>query len=61
MERLWVSGYRIRIHVHDEVVIEAPMNASLEEACQIMSITPDWAPGLLLKADGYECEFYQKD
>jgi len=61
MDRLWVAGYRIRMHVHDEVVIEAPMNASLEEACEIMSVTPDWAPGLLLRADGYECEFYQKD
>ena len=46
---------------HDEAVIEAPIDASLDEACQIMSIAPDWTPGLILNAAGYECEFYQKD
>jgi DNA polymerase len=61
MSRLMSAGYRIVMHVHDEAVIEAPINASLEEACQIMSIAPGWTPGLILNAAGYECEFYQKD
>lgn len=61
MSRLMAAGYKIVMHVHDEAVIEAPMDVSLEEVCQIMSITPDWTPGLILNAVGYECEFYQKD
>ena len=61
MSRLDAVGYKIVMHVHDEAVIEAPTEAVLEEACQIMSITPEWTPGLILNAAGYECEFYQKD
>ena len=55
------KGFNIVMHVHDEAVIEASIDASLDEACQIMSIAPDWTPGLILNAAGYECEFYQKD
>lgn len=61
MSRLLAAGYKIVMHVHDEAVIEAPRNASLEDACQMMSKAPDWTPGLILNAAGYECEFYQKD
>lgn len=61
MSRLMAAGYKIVMHVHDEAVVEAPMDASLDEVCRIMSITPDWTPGLILNAAGYECEFYQKD
>ena len=61
MSRLMAAGYKIVMHVHDEAVIEASIDASLDEACQIMSIAPDWTPGLILNAAGYECEFYQKD
>ena len=59
MKRL--KEYRIVGHVHDEVIIEAPQEASLLEICEIMGQTPDWLPGILLRADGYECAFYQKD
>lgn len=48
-------------HVHDELIIEVPEEASMQEICDIMGQTPDWMPGLLLRADGYECLFYQKD
>jgi DNA polymerase len=48
-------------HVHDELIIECSKDVSLESVCKQMSRTPPWAPGLLLRADGYECEFYQKD
>ena len=51
----------IVMHIHDEIVIEADMRMSLDVVCQQMSRTPPWADGLLLCADGYECEFYKKD
>ena len=48
-------------HVHDEIIIECDKRMSVEEVCKQMSRTPPWIPGLLLRADGYECEFYKKD
>ena len=48
-------------HVHDEMIIEADRRMSLEAVCEQMGRTPPWAAGLLLRADGYECEFYKKD
>ena len=48
-------------HVHDEIIIEADRRMSLSAVCEQMGRTPPWAEGLLLRADGYECEFYQKD
>lgn len=48
-------------HVHDEIIIEADKMMSLEAVCEQMGRTPPWASGLLLRADGYECEFYKKD
>lgn len=61
MRRLEAAGYPIVMHVHDEAVIEAPADASLDDICAIMGQTPAWAEGLLLRADGYVCDFYQKD
>jgi DNA polymerase len=51
----------IVMHIHDEIVIEAPREVSTEEICQVMSETPPWAKELLLRAEGFECDFYQKD
>ena len=48
-------------HVHDEIIIEADRRMSVEAVCEQMGRTPPWAKGLLLRADGYECSFYQKD
>lgn len=48
-------------HVHDELIIETPIGASLDAICEQMGRTPEWIDGLLLKADGYETNFYQKD
>lgn len=56
-----LSTYRIVAHVHDEVIIEANIQISIIEVCKQMSQVPPWAKVLLLDADGYECEFYQKD
>ena len=56
------NGYPVIFHVHDEAVIEMPNGqGSLEEACRLMAITPDWAKDLPLRADGYECAYYRKD
>lgn len=48
-------------HVHDELIIEADSRMSLSAVCEQMGRTPPWAKGLLLRADGYECDFYKKD
>lgn len=61
MLRLDAHGYKIVMHVHDEAVIEAPADTSLEDICEVMGQTPVWAKGLLLRADGYICDFYKKD
>jgi DNA polymerase len=47
-------------HVHDELIIECSPAVSLDAVCEQMGRTPPWIKGLLLRADGYECEFYQK-
>ena len=56
-----LSQHFIVGHIHDEMIIECPKDTKLDEICQQMARTPDWAKGLLLRADGYECEFYKKD
>ena len=61
MLRLDAKGYKIVMHIHDEAVIEAPPDTSLEDICETMGIQPQWANGLLLRADGYICDFYKKD
>lgn len=48
-------------HVHDEIIIEADRRMSVEAVCEQMGRTPPWAKGLLLRADGYSCEWYRKD
>lgn len=61
MLRLDAKGYRIVMHVHDEAVIEAPAETDLTDICVTMGQQPRWADGLLLRADGYVCDFYKKD
>lgn len=61
MLRLNNEGYAVVMHIHDEVVIEAPPKTSIDEICRVMGQTPKWADGLLLRADGYVCDFYRKD
>ena len=51
----------IVMHIHDEIIIEADPQMSLQAVCGQMGRTPPWAPGLLLRADGYETQFYRKD
>jgi DNA polymerase len=60
--RVSAAGYQIVMHVHDEVVIDAPKyQADLDRVCEIMGQPIDWAPGLLLTADGFVTDFYMKD
>ena len=62
MQRLHKNGYKITMHIHDEVVLEVQDDVStVEEVCRIMAITPNWAKDLPLNADGYECKFYKKE
>ncbi len=61
MQQLEAAGCRIVMHIHDEVVIEAPKDMEVDEVGRIMSIVPSWADGLMLSAAGYEAEFYMKD
>lgn len=56
-----LEGYAITAHVHDELIIECPKETDLDYICKQMGKTPLWADGLVLRADGYECEFYKKD
>lgn len=59
-----LSAFRssdVVMHIHDEIVIEADRHISLEAVCEQMSRVPPWARGLPLRADGYECDFYQKN
>ena len=56
-----LSHCRICAHVHDELIIEIRKDASLAAICEQMGRTPPWAEGLVLRADGYETQFYKKD
>lgn len=57
-----LRNFQIVMHVHDEIVIEVPESKlSVEEISHIMRQVPRWANGLVLDADGFECQFYQKD
>lgn len=47
-------------HVHDELIIECSENVSLKAVCEQMGRTPEWIPGLVLRADGYETMYYKK-
>lgn len=62
MKKLDDAGFKTVSHVHDEVILDVPKGTgSVEEVGEIMGQPIDWAPGLLLRADGYECDYYMKD
>lgn len=63
MQLLDKAGYQIVMHVHDEVVLDVPDDKpdALEDVLELMARRPDWAKDLPLRADGYECPYYQKD
>lgn len=59
--KLTDKGYKIVMHIHDEVVLEAPMDVTVKEVCDLMGEELKWAKGLILRADGFETEYYKKD
>jgi DNA polymerase len=61
MQQLEAAGCRIVMHIHDEVVIEAPRAMEVDEVGRLMGIVPSWADGLRLSAAGYGADFYMKD
>jgi len=56
-----LQGLDIVMSIHDELVIDCGEDTDLKKTCEIMGSAPPWAEGLILRADGYECSFYQKD
>ena len=62
LQRIEDAGYRIVMHIHDEVILDVPEErADLDEICRLMCEPIDWAPGLLLSADGFVGDYYKKD
>ena len=61
MERVAAKGLQVVFHVHDEVIIDAPMETTVDEVCGLMAEPVPWAPGLVLKGAGFESNYYMKD
>ena len=61
LERIYDRGLQTVFHVHDEVIIDAPMETTVEEICDLMAEPVPWAPGLILKGAGFESSYYMKD
>ena len=63
IKRVSAAGYRVVMHVHDEIIVDVPRTRmdALQEITEIMAQPISWAPGLLLRGDGYETDYYKKD
>ncbi|GMB00897.1 DNA polymerase [Pelosinus sp. IPA-1] len=62
MLRVAAEGYKTAMHVHDELIVDVPNGfGSLKQLTEIMAEPIKWAPGLLLRGDGYETSYYKKD
>lgn len=61
LDRVKANGWDVVFHVHDEVVIDAPMDLTVDTVCDLMGEPISWAPGLVLKAAGFESPYYKKD
>lgn len=61
LERIAERGLQVVFHVHDEVIIDAPMEVTVDEICDLMAEPVPWAPGLVLKGAGFENNYYMKD
>lgn len=61
LERIAAKGLQTVFHVHDEVIIDAPMDITVDEICGLMAEPIPWAPGLILKGAGFESSYYMKD
>lgn len=62
MLRIDQAGFKIVMHVHDEIVVEEPIRGrSVDELNAIMGQPISWATGLPLRGDGFETIYYKKD
>lgn len=61
LERIYKKGLQVVFHVHDEVIIDAPMEVTVDEICNLMAEPIPWAQGLILKGAGFESDYYMKD
>lgn len=61
LDRIAARGWQVVFHVHDEVIVDAPMDVTVEDLCAIMAEPIPWAPGLILKGAGFEGKYYMKD
>ena len=61
LERIAAKGLQVVFHVHDEVIIDAPVDTTVDEICSLMAEPIPWAPGLILKGAGFENSYYMKD
>ena len=61
LERIVAKHWQVVFHVHDEVIIDAPMETTVDEICGLMAEPIPWAPGLILKGAGFESNYYMKD
>nr|DAM07657.1 MAG TPA: DNA polymerase I [Caudoviricetes sp.] len=61
LERIAAKGLQVVFHVHDEVIIDAPVETTVDEICDLMAEPIPWAPGLVLKGAGFESKYYMKD
>ena len=61
LERIAAKHLQVVFHVHDEVIIDAPMETTVDEICDLMAEPIPWAPGLILKGAGFEGSYYMKD
>lgn len=61
LRRIDAKGLQVVFHVHDEVIIDAPMGTTVDEICDLMAEPIPWAPGLILKGAGFESKYYMKD
>lgn len=61
LDRINRLGFQVVFHVHDEVIVDAPMDLSVDTICDLMAEPIPWAPGLILKGAGFESQYYMKD
>jgi len=61
LERIAAKGLQVVFHVHDEVIIDAPVTTTVDEICDLMAEPIPWAPGLILKGAGFQSSYYMKD
>jgi DNA polymerase len=61
IKRIQGKGWQTVFHVHDEVIVDAPMDVTVDDLCELMAEPIPWAPGLILKGAGFENNYYMKD